>query len=63
MHMTVGGAETAALHCKSEPFESFKFTPNSISAFYPKCIQKLLARKTKMTSQQQTSERLTHSLK
>ena len=41
-HLTVGAAE---LQTRSEPFESFKFTPNAIAAFYPKCIQKLLARK------------------
>lgn len=30
---------------KYEPFESFKYTPNSLNAFYPKALQKLLARK------------------
>lgn len=48
-HMTVGPA--TELQTRSEPFESFKFTPNAIAAFYPKCIQKLLARKQKLTSQ------------
>ena len=52
-NVTVGAYPVATdLQSKSEPFESFKFTPNSLSAFYPKLVQKVLARKQKQTSQQ-----------
>lgn len=60
--VTVGFTQ-ADNRSKLEPFESFKFTPNCLSSFYPKNMQKLLARKQKLTSVQQTSERLTASLK
>lgn len=46
-----------------ENYESYRFVPNSLVNFYPKQVQKLLARKHKLNSQQQTSACLTANLK
>jgi len=59
--VTVGG--DCGVARPSEPCESFKFTPNSLSVFYPRQLQKLLQRNKKLTNQNQTSERLTQNMK
>jgi len=44
-------------------YDSFNFVPNQLVSFYPKAIQKLLARKHKHNLQQQTTEKLSSNIR
>jgi len=44
-------------------YDSFNFVPNQLVSFYPKAIQKLLARKHKHNLQQQTTEKLASNIR
>jgi len=61
----MGMPATASLAVESSinVYDSFNFVPNQLISFYPKAIQKLLARKHKHNLQQQTTEKLATNIR